>query len=169
MSIYYMEQQTFSTKDKYQIYDTNRQQILEATGNRSTGTFDRVFGNFFSIGYTLNVNNIEGELVFTLNKKRGFIWSHYDMLVNKDLHASIQEEKSLFKSNLIINSSLGEYKVNGDVFAKNFTINKAQNTVAKIKKKTFSFGDSYEISVYEEDNYKLFIATAIAIDNCKHN
>lgn len=169
MTVYSIEQEVFSTKDKYLVYDTDREQILEIIGERSTGGFDRFFGNFFSIGYKLYAKNLEGELQFVLNKKRGFIWKNYDVSIANNINVSICEEKNWFKFRLTVNSEYGTYIINGDMFAKYFTINKDGNVVAKVKRNSLSFGDTYEVCVYEEDRYKLFIAITIVIDNCNHN
>ncbi len=169
MDIYYLNQKIDITNGKYLVSDVNKQPILQVVESSLTGTLDRMFGNIFSIGHTLHINNLEGEEQVTLKKKVGFIWSYYDVVINNNISASIQQNKDWFKPRFSIDSQYGTYTISGDIFAKHFTLIKDECAVAKVNKKSLSFTDSYEICVYEPDKYKLIIAIVLAIDNSVHN
>lgn len=169
MNMYYLNQKIDVIKDKYIVSDINKQPIFNIIGNSSTGTVDRIFGNFFSIGHTLYINNIDGEEKFIIKKKPGFIWSNYDMLIDNNISASIHQDKSWLKPKFSVNSQYGKYTISGDSFAKHFTVNEDGNMVAKFDKKTLSLTDTYEICVYDPDVDNLIIAIVIAIDNSIHS
>lgn len=169
MSIYYIKQRIVTIKDKYIIYDINKEPILEITGSSFTGIFDRFLGNVFSIGHALYINSLKGKTEFILKKKVGFIWSKYDMVDNNNIIASMRRGKSLLVPKMNVNSEFGDYLITGDVLGEKFSIVKNKIEVAEVSKKRLSFGDSYKICVYENDTDKLIIAMVLAIDNCYHN
>jgi uncharacterized protein YxjI len=169
MNTYYINQKILSLQDRYYIYDENQQPILQIIGNTLGGNLDKFFGSFFSIGYDIHINNLDGEEIFLIKKKKGFIWENYDIFIYGSKCASIHREKDWFKAKFNINSVYGNYTFSGNSLARNFTILKDGKVVAKIQKKTLSIKDAYELCVYEEDKFQLFIASVIAIDNACHN
>ncbi|MCK5761422.1 MAG: hypothetical protein KAH16_00835, partial [Candidatus Izimaplasma sp.] len=61
-----------------------------------------------------------------------------------------------------------EYLVEGKFLAHNFSILKGGVEVATITKKVFSFGDSYEIDIFDETKKELFLFIVIIIDQVVH-
>jgi uncharacterized protein YxjI len=169
MNVYYLKQK-ISFKDKYLVYDINEEPVLQVIGDSNTVTLDRIFGNIFSIGHTLHINNLKGKTELRLKRKLGVIWKKYDVINESNTTiAFIKQNKNLLIPKMYISSKYGDYLINGDVLGKNFTIIKDKVTVAKISKKLLSFGDTYKICVYENDTDKIIIAAVIAMDNCYHN
>lgn len=168
MSVYYIKQK-ISFKDKYLVYDINKDPILQIIGDSATVTLDRFFGNIFSVGHILHINNLKGNTEFILKKKPGFIWKKYEVINDSNnTIAFIKQNTNLLIPKMHISSKYGDYLINGDMLGKNFTIFKDALEVAKISKKLLSFGDTYEISIYEKDTEKIIIAAVIAMDNCYH-
>lgn len=167
MNTYYIKQK-LSLKDKYLIYDINEKPILQVIGSSSTVTFERIFGNLFSIGHVLQVNNLQGEKQFIIKRKPGFLWKKYDIIL-KDVTISINQNKNLLIPKMHINTQSNNYLINGDIIGKNFSITKDGTKIAQISKKFLSLRDIYEICIYDENANELALAILIAMDNCYHN
>ncbi len=167
MNIYYIKQK-LSLKDNYMIYDINDEPVLQVIGSSFTVTFERIFGNMFSIGHVLQVNDLKGEKQFIIKRKPGFIWKKYDITIDNDT-ICINQDKNLLIPKMHVKTQYNNYLISGDIFGKNFSIVKDNIKIAQISKKILSLRDIYEISVYEDNADKLAIAILIAIDSCYHN
>ncbi len=167
MNTYYVKQK-LSLNDKYLIYDINEKPVLQVIGSSSTVTFERIFGNLFSIGHTLQVNNLQGEKQFVIKRKPGFLWKKYDIIIDDDTISVIQN-KNLLIPKIHIDTQSNSYLINGDIFCKNFSIIKDGIKIAQISKKFLSLRDVYEICVYEDNADKLALSILIVMDNCYHN
>jgi len=167
MNIYYIKQK-LSLKDKYLVYDVNDKPVLQVVGSSLTVSFERIFGNIFSIGHVLQVNNLQGEKEFLIKRKAGFIWKKYDVIINNEI-ISINQNKNFFIPKMHINTQCNNYLINGDILGKKFSILKDNVEIAHVSKKLLSLNDIYEVCVYEKDADKLAIAILIVIDNCYHN
>ena len=167
MNIYYVKQK-LSLTDNYMIYDIDEKPVLQVIGSSSTVTFERIFGNMFSIGHILQVNNLKGEKQFIIKRKPGFIWKKYEIIIDNDT-ICISQDKNLLIPKMHVKTQYNNYLINGDIFGKNFSILKDNIKIAQISKKFLSLRDIYEISVYEDYEDKLAIAILIAIDSCYHN
>lgn len=166
MSIYYIKREGFSLKDKYFIYDENEEPILKGSGDMLNSDYDRFLGNFFSMGYKICISNLDGEEQFVVNKEKGGIWQKYDVVVKDKICAVIHRKKNWWRLEFSTSGEYGEYSVEGDVFATDFTIVKDGKTVASVNRKSPSTSHVYKLSTYEEDKCELFFGIAIAIDNC---
>ncbi|GAA0079019.1 hypothetical protein UT300005_33980 [Clostridium sp. CTA-5] len=169
MKTYYIKQRLNLGNDKYFIYDQKQQPILKVVKKGLTGLLDNFLGNIISLGTKIYIYNLDEAETIMIKKKKKFIWNQYDIFIDSSKYASLCEEKTWFKPNLSINTIDGAYKIKGNIFARDFFIVKDKEVMATIKKRRLTISDCYEISVFQEECYKLFIAITIAIDNLYHN
>ncbi|MDD3126986.1 MAG: LURP-one-related family protein, partial [Candidatus Izemoplasmatales bacterium] len=83
--------------------------------------------------------------------------------------ARIRKRFTLFHHKIDIFSSFGDYSIEGDFMAHDFSITKDGQMVADFHKKWISWGDSYEITIYPEEQIGFYLALVIMIDNCLHD
>lgn len=169
MLTYYIKQKMLSIRDKYYVYDNNHEQVFEIRQNNFLGFLDKLLGSIFSLNLDLFIYNINGQEVIKIHKKMGFIWEKFSISNNKNIIADITQEKSLALPKINITTENCNYVASTTPLSRHFTIKKDEELVCEIQKKRLSLTDYYEITVYDELNYLLFISTAIAIDNSFYN
>lgn len=169
MSTYYMKQK-IGFNDKYIIYDAKQEEVFIIEGDKRTVSLDRFFGNIFSLGHKLRINDLKGNTLFIVKRKPGFIWKDYEIIdFNKNKSALIRQKRNIFLPKMSIEIEGDNYLINGDIMARNFTISKDKSLMVQVSKKILSLGDIYEIMTYNNENDALILAIVVAIDNCYHN
>lgn len=153
----YIKQKIFSFKDKYDIYDANENVIFD------------VVSELFTIGAKLHLNNRSGQEEYYIKKKITFFLARYEIYRHNVLCATISQEFSFFRSKLNVNSSLGNFEIQGNFMSMDYEISKNGQYFGSIHKKWLSWGDSYELDIPDAENAGFMCALVIAIDNCLHN
>jgi|AntAceMinimDraft_18_1070375.scaffolds.fasta_scaffold00145_29 uncharacterized protein YxjI len=153
---FYIKQKVFSFKDKFNI--TDEQQNLKY----------QVKGKLISIHNKLDLLDENGEVLFSSKKKLlRILPKHFIFDCNGEKVATIVRKFSIRpKFDLSI---LGkEQSVDGSLFAHSFNILDNGGVVASISKKIISWGDTYEIEIYEEENIELYLFVVIILDQVIH-
>jgi len=83
--------------------------------------------------------------------------------------AFVKKKFSLFRPQIDINSQYGNFTIDGDFLAYNFSINQDGIPVAKITKKVFSFTDEYLLDILVNDNVDFLITLVIVVDQILHD
>ncbi len=150
---FFIKQKVFTFKDKFNI--TNEQQE----------TLYQVEGKVFSIKNKLSLLNAQGEEMLKAEKKLFKIFPRYTIFDSRDEQlASVQRKFSLFKPKFEVQVGHRSLQVMGDYIAHSFYIEEDGREVASIKKKFFSFGDSYVIDIHEEVQEDLYLFITIIVD-----
>lgn len=153
----YIKQRIFSIGDKYDIYDAQENVVFD------------VKSELFTIGAKLHLYNTEGRELYYIKRKITFFLARYEIYQEDNLCATVSQEFALFKSKLNVESSFGEFRIEGDFFSMDYVIYRNGGYFGSVHKKWLSWGDSYELDIPEEENAGFFCALVIAIDNCLHN
>ena len=153
---YYIKQKVFSLKDKFTIKDYSQNDVFQ------------VEGKFISISNKLQLLNMDGSQVLNSKKQLFRIMPLYRIFSNHNEELAVIKKKIAFKPKFDVQIGDEEYKVDGTFFAHSFAISKDGVEVASIIKKTFSFGDSYEIDILDETKKELFLFIVIIIDQVIH-
>lgn len=153
----YIKQQVFSFGDKYQVYDE--------TGN----VLYYVEGDIFTLASKLHVLNTKNEELFLIKKRLFTFLPKYDIYQGEEVIASADKRFTFLSSRIDISSKYGDFTIDGEVFAHDFSIYQDGNVIASIQKKWLSWGDTYEIEILDNQNVDFFVALVITIDNCMHN
>jgi len=145
-----------SLRDKFTIKDYSQNDLY------------RVEGKFMSITNKLELQNMDGSQVLNSKKVLFKLFPVYKIYSNHDDLMAVIKKKFSFKPKFEVTVGNQEYLVSGELFAHSFVILKNEQEVASIKKKVFSFGDSYEIDIIEESQKELFLFIVIIIDQVIH-
>lgn len=155
--IYQIKQKIFSFGDKFSIKDEMGQDVFY------------VRGKVFSLGNKLSIEDLDGNEVVYIEQKLFKFLPEYSIYLYGSYAAKVKKELSFFKSSFVIDSSFGNYKVEGDFFSLNFTILKNGITVAKVDKEFFSFSDTYGADINDNEDQAFMLALVIVIDQVLHD
>lgn len=154
---FYIKQKVFSFKDKFTIMDENQNVIYE------------IKGKFMSLKNKLELINVKGELLLRSEKKVLTLMPKYFIYNNRDEEISVIKRLFGFRPRFDLNIMNKDYTVDGSLFAHSFGIyDNHQGLVASISKKIISWGDTYEIEIFEDDHVELFLFVVIVIDQVVH-
>lgn len=153
----YIQQKVFSIGDSYSIYDDTQQEIF------------RVQGEWLSIGAKIHLYDMHGEELFFIAGKVLSFLPQYSIYRGDRLCAQVKKEFSLFSPRLTITSNYGDFEINGDFWDHNYSISREGRELGVIRKEWMTWGDCYEMLVYDPSNAPFFSALVIAVDQCQHN
>lgn len=153
----YIKQKIFSFKDKYQIYDSEQRVVYD------------VDGEMFTLGSKLHLYNIHGQEEYFIKQRLSLFLAKYEIYKNNNLCATVNQEFSMFKARLNVESTYGQFTFKGNFMSMDYEILRNGQYFGSIHKKWLSWGDSYELDIPDSENAGFFCALVIAIDNCLHN
>lgn len=169
MKTYYIKQKLIDLNEKYSVYDKEEKLYLEVASNGATAFLDNICGSIFSVGHKVYLKKIDGSEFATIKKRTGFLISKYDIFCNEIKIATIKEKITAFSPKISITTDKEEYWITGDIMARDFRISNKGITYATIKKTAFNIKDKYTLTIFDDGNEEIFIATVIAIDNSFHS
>jgi len=70
---------------------------------------------------------------------------------------------------MTIESIYGDFKIRGDIYAYTFEIFKGEEQVVAVRKKVISFGDTYEIAIFDEEMAEFYVALVLMLDKMFHD
>ncbi|HHU73013.1 MAG TPA: hypothetical protein GXZ28_00100 [Clostridiales bacterium] len=153
----YIKQRIFALGDKYDIYDGNGNVVFD------------VKSELFTIGAKLHLFDRQGREIYFIRRRITFLLAKYEIYQGNQLCATINQEFAFLRKKLNVQSSLGNFEVNGDILSMDYTITRNGQYFGSIHKKWLSWGDTYELDIPYEEYAGFFCALVIAIDNCMHN
>lgn len=155
---FYIKQKVFSFGDKYIIKNENGDDVFW------------VNGKVFTISPKFHLMDMaNNEHAYIEKDFFSFLMPKYNISRNGQLIASIKKNFTFLKSSFDVLSSYGSYIINGQFMSMDFTITHNGIPAAHITKKWFSWGDSYEIDINNNEDQTLLLSMVIIIDNCLHN
>lgn len=153
----YLKQKVFAIRDKYNILDFEQNLVYA------------VSGELFTFIPKFHLCDENGKELFCIKKRFFLFLAKYDIFEEDALIATIKQDMAFFRKRMTVESLYGNFSIKGDVFAWDFSIISGGKLCASVSKKLLSWGDSYEISIYDDENAAFICAMVIAIDNCLHN
>lgn len=146
----YIKQKVFSWADKFSIIDSN-------------GT-ERYFveGELFSWGHKLHILGADGQEAAFVKQKLMTFMPKFEVYINDILEVEVVKEFTFFSPKYILNGI--DWSVSGDFLSHNYLITRGDQEIASISKAWFSWGDSYEVTISDNVNEILAVATVLAID-----
>jgi uncharacterized protein YxjI len=149
---YEIKQKIFSFGDKFIIRD-------EIESPRYA-----VRGQIFSFGKKLSIEDLDGnELVYIEQKLFKFL-PEYNIYIKGEQVATVKKEFTFFAPRFNIESNMGNYDMQGEIFSHEFEILKGYDVVASVSKQWFSFSDTYGVDISENENQAFMLALVIVID-----
>ncbi|PAT02034.1 hypothetical protein CI105_04005 [Candidatus Izimaplasma bacterium ZiA1] len=153
---FYIKQKVFSLKDKFTVKDFNGNDIY------------LLQGKMFSLHNKMQLMNIDGSTLLFAQKKLFRLFPEYIISNQHNEDLAIIKKKFGLRPKFDITVVNKALKVEGSLFQHSFDVMEDTTTVASIRKKVLSFGDSYEIEVYDEQHTELLLFLVIIIDQVIH-
>jgi len=154
---FYIREKIFSIGDSFSIKDVSGNDVFI------------VEGRIFSFGNKLRIYDMYNNEIVYIEQKLFKLLPEYNIYLNGNHAAKVKKEFTFFSNRFDIDSNMGNYEIQGDFFAHDFSITKNSSEVAVITKKWVSFGDTYEINIDEQENYAFILALVIVIDQVLHD
>ena len=154
---FYMREKIFSIGDKFSIKDASGDDVFN------------VEGKIFSMGNKLKIHDMGGNEIVYIEQKLFKLLPEYSIYLNGNYAAKVKKEFTFFSNRFHIESNMGNYEIEGDFLAHDFSIMKNGSTIAEINKKWAALADTYEIEIIEQENYAFILALVIVIDQVLHD
>ena len=107
---------------------------------------------------------VDQEFVFTIERGFAFLLPVYTITFATGETIKIHTNFTLFRHSFDIEIEDFTLSVDGDFFAHNYSLYGADTELASINKRWFTWGDAYEITIYDETFMDLSVAVLIAVD-----
>ncbi|MDH6364217.1 uncharacterized protein YxjI [Enterococcus sp. PF1-24] len=146
----YMKQKVFSLSERFTIKDELENDLYY------------IEGSFFQIPKSFQVTDVAGNEIGTVVKKT-FSWMpRFFVNVQGKEEVVIQKEFTFFKDRYQITGE--NLAIHGDFWDKNFEVFQGNLQVARVVEKWFTWGDTYEIEILQDDLEHLLICFVVALD-----
>lgn len=128
-----------------------------------------VKGKVFSLGDKLRIYDPDMNEMFYIEQKIFRLLPEYRIYQGGREVAFLKKEFTFFKPKINIQSSYGNFYIEGNIIQHNFTIYSGSQVVATVSKKFLSFTDEYNLEVLDEKNASFLITLVIVIDQILHD
>lgn len=149
----YIKQKVFSIGEKYTVMDENQEPRYY------------VKGSFLKIPKTFTIEDEQGREISKITKKVISLLPKF--FVEMDGKEAIEISKHLTFLKAKYSVSVEGLTVEGNWWDMDFEVSQRGDKVAEINKRWISWGDTYEISIFDEALEELVISLVIAIDCVK--
>lgn len=153
---YLIRQKIFSFGDKFTIKNEFNEDCYQ------------VIGKVFSLGNKLSLYDMQGRELYFIQQKLMKLMPEYHLSKGEDVVAVVKKKLTFLKARFEIESSFGNYTIQGSPFGYNFQILKNNQVVATISKQFFSMTDAYGIDISNNEDQAMMIALVIVIDQVVH-
>jgi uncharacterized protein YxjI len=126
--------------------------------------FDKynVQGEFFSFGKKLHVYDSAGNEAAFIRQKIMSLIPRYVIKVHGSNIYEIEKEFTFFKPGFYLEGI--DWRLDGDFWAHNYYLQEGANTIMEMKKHWFTWGDSYELDIYDPKDELLCLCIVLAVD-----
>lgn len=149
----YIKQKVFSIGEKFTVMDEQQK--------------PRYFveGSFMKIPKSFAIYDERQQQIGEVTKKVFSLLPKFFVEVHGEEAIVLEKEFTLFKARYSIHAQ--GIEIQGNWWDMDFVVNRQGRQIAEIHKRWISWGDTYEVTVYEEDLEDLVICLVIAIDRVK--
>ena len=149
---YLIKEKIFTFADRFRIEDDEGYPQYE------------VVGKILSLGNKLHIYDMnEKELVYIEEKIFRFL-PEYTIYREDNIIGKIKKELTFFIPKFRIESSYGQFTIEGDVFHHSFNILKNGKPIAWISKKWISLSDTYSVDIVDEEDHPFILSIVIILD-----
>jgi uncharacterized protein YxjI len=149
---YLIKEKIFTFADRFRIEDEQGYPQYE------------VVGEMLSIGNKLNIYDMDGRKVIYIEEKVFRFLPEYLIYKEGNILGRIKKELTFFKPKFNIQSTYGDFSIEGDVFQHNFNILKNGKSIAWISKKWISLSDTYSVDILDEEDQPFILSIVIILD-----
>lgn len=123
-----------------------------------------VKGKLFSFGNKLRIYDLNGSEVVYIEQEMFHLLPKYNIFLHENYAATVKKELSFFRPSFFIESTMGNYTMEGEIFSHEFEILKDGREVAYVSKKWLSISDSYGVDIVDTENQEFMLSLVIIID-----
>lgn len=149
----YIKQKVFSLGEKFTVTD-----------EQETPRY-YVEGSFFKLPKHFSIMDDKQHEIGRITKKTIALLPKFFLEVEGNEMITLKKEWSFFKSRYTISAQ--QIEVQGNWWDMEFEVYSHETQVASIRKRWFSWGDTYEVTILDEELEQLLISLVIAIDCVK--
>lgn len=149
----YIKQKVFSLGGKFTVKNEQEQDVYY------------VEGSFMQIPKTFSILNTTRDEIALITKKVFSFLPKFFVEVNGEEVLTIKKEFSFFKARYTIDAA--GIEVNGNWWDMDFQVLRHGEVVGQVSKKWFTWGDSYQVQILDEEMEGVIIALVVAIDCVK--
>lgn len=153
---FYIKQKVFSFKDQFTVKDLEGNDVY------------KVQGKVFSLKNKLSFQDLEEKELLRAEKKLFRFLQEYVIFSANNEPIAVVKRKFGFRPKFLVSIGNQEYNVTGSFFQHSFEVLLGDEIVSSITKKVISWGDSYEIDIYDETHLELNLFIVIIIDQVIH-
>ncbi|MBE6083112.1 MULTISPECIES: LURP-one-related/scramblase family protein [Tissierellales] len=149
---YLVRERIFSIGDKFDIQDESGRNVYE------------VAGKVFSFGNKLNIFDMSGNNLIYIEQKIFKFLPEYYIYMGDKIVANVKKEFTFFRPKFNIFSDFGDFTLEGDIFAHDFSIFKDGNEICRVNKKWISISDAYGVEIFGDEDPAFILALCIVFD-----
>lgn len=153
---FYIKQKVFSLKDNFDVFDEQQNPVY------------KVSGKFFSMKNKMELSNLNGDVLLSSEKKVFSFRPTYFIFDQHGTQIAKVKQKFSLRPKFEVNIYNQAAEISGNFFQRTFDVNVPGGVAASIRKKVFSFGDSYEIEINDTENTEIYLYLVIVIDQVLH-
>jgi uncharacterized protein YxjI len=146
----YMKQKVFSWRDKFNIADEQGSLRYYAEGE------------LFTWGKKLHIYDSTGQEAAFIRQKLMSWLPRYYVEINGVTVAAVVKKFTFFKPSYRVEGL--PWQMQGDFWAHNYVMHDGQRDIMKLSKAWFTWGDSYELEIYDPRDELLCLCVALAVD-----
>lgn len=128
----------------------------------------RVKGKVLSFGDRLRMYDIDGNELFHIEQRLLRFMPEYIILQKDEVVATVKKEFVFLKPRFRITGKYGDFAVEGNFLAMEYSIYDNEEETARISKRWFSSGDTYGVEIFRKKNWTFFLCLAIVVDQLIH-
>lgn len=149
---YIIKERIFTLTDKFIIEDEEGYPRYE------------VVGKLLSLGNKLRIYDLDGEELVYIEQKLLKLLPEYNIYQKGHLVGKVKKEFTFLKPSFVIESSYGNFTLQGDILHHDFDILKDGRSVAWINKRWLSFSDTYSVEISDLVDQAFILAIVIVLD-----
>ncbi len=144
-----LKQRLLTWFDKYRIYDENDNVIFQVEGKPDWG-------------HKLQVYDPNGDYLGEIRQELFHLQDTFDIYIGKEKVGKIKKKLSLLTPKFDIDYN--GWEVDGKWMEWNYTIKSGGDTVATVKQELLHVGDTYAITVENDEDALMALMVVLAID-----
>jgi len=149
----YIKQEVFSLSGKFSVKDAEENEVYF------------VEGSFMQIPKTFSIMDVAMQEVATITKKTFSFLPTFFVGVHGQETVTIKKEFSFLKARYSIDAA--GIEVQGNWWDMDFEVYRLGELIGAVSKKWFTWGDSYQLEILDDEMEPLLVALVVAIDCAK--
>ncbi|WP_164504786.1 LURP-one-related/scramblase family protein [Levilactobacillus huananensis] len=149
----YLNQKVLALRDRFAILDERDNPVYHAVGS------------VFRIPKHFDILDLNDRIVASVTKKPFALLPQFTLEIDGRSVATIQKRFTFLKPRYDLKAA--GLTVSGDFWDMNFDVLRQGTAVGQIRKRWFSVGDKYEITIFDDQEELLLVGLVIAIDYVK--